>query len=234
MPILPATLAHFPTLGDLDRARQRQPLGQPRLVWPDLLGRLVEVVGGPRSLRLAWLAQVTAAAQTAGDAALWLQTEESAPFPPDVRAAGVALERLPLLRLPDFAAQLRAADVALRSGAFGLCAIDATAATLQALDATRTLDNALGRLLGLCQKHAACLLFLTPAPQPSAQRGRANEDAFDDSEGSLRTSLVSLRFAVERDRDVPGRLQLLVKKDKRHGPASLRAEVRGGPDGFAL
>ncbi len=217
------TLQQFQTLADLDRVRRP---GQQRLDWPDLVGRLVEVVGGPRSQRLAWLAQLTTQVQAAGDVAVWLQTPESMAFPPDLQLAGVALDRLPLLRLADFPAQLRAADVLLRSGAFGLCAIDATAASQRALDASRSLDNALGRLLGLCQKHASALVFLTPEP--------ANGELQPENAGFLQTSLVSLRLTVARDRDVPRRLRLDVKKDKRRGPATLRAEVSGGPDGLEL
>ncbi len=217
------TLQTFQTLADLDRARRP---GQQRLDWPDLVGRLVEVVGGARSLRLAWLAQLTTQVQAAGDVAIWLHTLESTPFPPDLQRAGVTLDRLPMLRLPDLQAQLRAADVLLRSGAFGLCAIDATAASQRALDASRSLDNALGRLLGLCQKHAAALVFLTPEP---AEHGTQQEN-----QGFLQTSLVSLRLTVARDREDPRRLRLDVKKDKRRGPATLRAEVSGGPDGLEL
>ncbi len=217
------TLRQFTTLADLDRARRP---AQQRLDWPDLVGRLVEVVGGPRSLQLAWLAQLTTQVQAAGDVAVWLQTMESTPFPPDLQQAGVALDRLPMLRLTDFRAQLRAADVLLRSGAFGLCAIDATAANQRALDASRSLDNALGRLLGLCQKHTSALVFLTPEPQEAM--------AQQENAGFLQTSLVSLRLAVARDREEPRRLRLEVKKDKRRGPATLRTEVRGGPDGFLL
>ena len=221
------TIRNFHTLADIDRARRP---GQQRLDWPDLVGRLVEVVGGPRSLRLAWLAQLTTQVQAAGDVAVWLQTTESSPFPPDLQQAGVALDRLPVLRLVDFQAQLRAADVLLRSGAFGLCAIDATAASQRALDASRTLDNALGRLLGLCQKHAASLVFLTPEPQEHVVQ--------QENQGFLQTSLISLRLTVARDReaplgvDRPWGLRLEVKKDKRRGPATLRAEVNGGPDGI--
>lgn len=215
------TLQQFQTLADLDRLQRP---GQQRLDWPDLVGRLVEVVGGARAMRLGWLAQVTRQAQAAGDVAVWLQTPESFPFPPDVAAAGVALDRLPVLRVPDFAAQLRAADVLLRSGAFGLCAIDATAASQRMLDASRSLDNALGRLLGLCQKHAAVLVFLTPEPPATVAR--------QESDGFLQTSLVSLRLTVARDRESARRLRLEVKKDKRRGPATLRTDVRGGPDGL--
>lgn len=217
------TLQQFKTLADLERVRRP---GQQRLAWPDLVGRLVEVVGGARSMRLAWLAQVTAQVQAAGDVAVWLQTTESTPFPPDLLAAGVALDRLPMLRLSDLAAQLRAADVLLRSGAFGLCAIDATAASQRALDSSRHLDNALGRLLGLCQKHACALVFLTPEPPDTPQQ--------QESSGFLQTSLVSLRLTVSRDRDTLRRLRLDVKKDKRRGPETLRAELRGGPDGLEL
>lgn len=199
-------------------------LGHQRLNWPDLVGRLVEIVGGPRSLRLAWLAQLTTQVQAAGDIAVWLQTTESTPFPPDLLRAGIALDRLPVLRLADFPAQLRAADVLLRSGAFGLCAIDATAASQRALDTSRSLDSALGRLLGLCQKHASALVFLTPeTPNLAIQQENA---------GFLQTSLISLRLTAARDREVSRRGRLGGKKDKRRGPATLRSEVNGGPDGL--
>lgn len=214
-------LRQFRTLADLDDKPRR---GQQRLNWPDLVGRLVEVVGGPRSLRLAWLAQLTTQVQVAGDVAVWLQTMESTPFPPDLQRSGVALDALPMLRLVDFQAQLRAADVLLRSGAFGLCAIDATAASQRALDASRRLDNALGRLLGLCQKHGSSLVFLTPEPQAHADN--------QETAGFLQTSLVSLRLTVARDLEQAARVRLEVKKDKRRGPANLRAEFDGGPDGI--
>lgn len=204
---LPSQLRHFQTLGDLERARL--PV---RLQWPDLTGRLVEVVGGPLSLALPWLADMTRQVQAAGDTAVWLHTLESTPFPPDLVACGIALDRLPMVRLPDLQAQLRAADVLLRSGAFGLCALDATAMNPRQLT-PRQVDNALGRLLGLCQKHTSALVFLTPAPPTTADTG--------DSGGFLQSSLISLRLSIQRDRHDLRRGQLVVKKDKRRGPVSL-------------
>ena len=211
---LPDALRHFQTLSslhDLERARPIQPLQ-----WPDLVGRLVEVVGGPRSLALPWLADMTRQAHAAGETSVWLHTRESVPFPPDLAACGLQLERLPIVRLANLDEQLRAADVLLRSGAFGLCGLDATAMTARQLT-PRALDNALGRLLGLCQKHSAALVFLTPPPP-------RNEDG-EDSAGFLPSSLISLRLAVTHDRVDPRVGAIAVRKDKRHGPMTVPVDV---------
>lgn len=217
---LPQSLHHFQRLSELEHSPQNQDV----LAWPNLVGRLVEVTGGPRTLRLGWLTQLTQEVQALGDVVVWLQTLESTPFPPDLQRAGVHLETLVVVKLPDFAAQLRAADVLLRSGAFGLCAIDATAAQQRSLDATRTLDNALGRLLGLCQKHGSALVFLTPA-----KKMEHTEQNFD---GFLQSSLISLRMSIARDRGDLQRVQVDIQKDKRHGRRQIQAEMGQEPTGF--
>jgi recombination protein RecA len=108
---------------------------------------------------------------------------------------------------------LRAAELVLRSGAFGLVVMELH--HQKALPAPT-----LSRLQGLALKHGAVLLFLT-------------EKA--DHAPSL-NSLVSLRGVCRHRRCAETRfsfeLSLQVRKDKRRGPGWRHGEVCCGPPGL--
>lgn len=180
----------------------------------DLAGRVVEVTGQGASACTSWLAGLVAQAQAAGETAAWVQLTEGALYPPDLQAVGIDTAALAVARLPDVPAMLRAADVLLRSGGFGLVVIDLDGAAL------RPNDSQLGRLLGLCQKHGAALVFRT----------RPNGDA---AEPPSMGSLVSLRLRLRRERRGPSRYAAVAEtiKDKRRGPGRRLETEWLAPDG---
>ncbi len=76
--------------------------------------------GGTLSLAMALVLD----AQREGEPVAWVAAGEGTFFPPDAAAAGVDLGALPVVLAPAVAEALRAADLLLRSGAFGLVILD--------------------------------------------------------------------------------------------------------------
>ena len=177
----------------------------------DFIGRLIEVTGQGASARTSWLAGQIAEAQRAGETVAWIQRAGGLLYPPDLAAAGIDVAALAVVQMPDGPALLRAADVLLRSGGFGLCIVDLEGAALHPT------DGQLGRLLGLCQKHGAAVVFLT-APVDTPALG----------------SLVSLRLEVRRELRGTGQfaVQVQVVKDKRRGPGRVSEEEWRAPAGL--
>lgn len=215
---------------------------QPWLL-PELSGRLVEITGQAASARLTWVVQFVAQAQRAGETVAWIQPKGGSLFPPDLQQSGVDLSTLPVIRLPDTASMLRAADILLRSGGFGVVVLDLTADAIAPPS-----DAQLGRLLGLAQKHNAIAMFVTglelqalPYPKrevlskkPTAWRDtlpkmQDNTPNFANTLGSL----VSLRLDVRRQRLADGSFVMAVEatKDKRKGPGQTLQEKRLPPQG---
>ncbi len=199
----------------------------------ELAGRLIEVSDpGQGADQLgastSWAAARVAEAHRRGDTAAWIlcsadDARRGQPYPPDLAEQGIDLAALPIVCARDGPAVLHAADVLLRSGGFGLV----IAEWPHGVD--RPSEGALGRLLGLCQKHDAALLWLT--------------DGSQTAEGGRMGSLISLRLEAGRqpyqpdrgaDRLGPGllRLKLTVRKDKRQGPGRTSLELRRAPLGI--
>ena len=149
-------------------------------------------------------------AQLHGDPAAWITARAATFHPPDAAAAGVDLAALVVVRARDARAAGRAADVLLRSGAYGLVVLD--------LGTDAAMPTPLqGRLVQLALKHDAAVLCLT------------EKTADEPSLGSL----VSLRAQVQRRRTADGFVcTLQVLKDKRRGPGWRWQERRRGPDGL--
>lgn len=183
----------------------------------DLIGRLVEVTGQGASARTTWVSSLVAEAQRAGETVAWIQRVGGMLYPPDLAAAGVDVAALAVVLMPDGPALLRAADVLLRSGGFGLCVVDLERPPEGQGAALHPSDAQLGRLLGLCQKHGAAVLFLT-RPQDAPTLG----------------SLVSLRLEVRREAREAGRFAVRVEvaKDKRRGPGRVQEAMCHGPEGL--
>lgn len=198
-----------------------------------LAGRVTEVTGFGASARTSWLAALVAQAQRAGETVVWLQLADGPLFPPDLAQLGVDVGQLTVGCLPDAMALLRAADVLLRSGAFGLCVVDWDEACSSAMgSARRPTDGQLGRLLGLAQKNDAALVFLTRAGgNPSSERCSIDPQQRGPDLGSL----VSLRLEVKRERRPDGLFSVVVQalKDKRHGPGRRIEEIWHGPQGMS-
>lgn len=202
-----------------------------------LCGRLVELVGGADSANVTAAGRLILQAQAAGDYTAWVATHRDVFFPPDLAAAGIDLDCLPVVwalpaqqhavdaRPPVSAGAApegrpttasarpaaRAAERLLRSGAFGLVV----------LDLARDLDLDVvsqGRLLRLAESNDALVLIL--------RRLRAN-DCYSGS-------LIGVRARSSSERVGPGRFRLTITntKDKREGPGWTTSEELDGPPGL--
>jgi recombination protein RecA len=162
-------------------------------------------------------------AQQQGEPVAWISTRESSFFPPDAAANGVDLGALPVVHANSGRTAGRAADRLLRSGAFALIIIDLGRTERGRTERDRGAGAGLplplqSRLLQLALKHDAAVLFLTEKPSTAPSLG----------------SLVSLRAQARRRKTGPGRYtcELLVLKDKRHGPGWQHDTFRNGPPGL--
>jgi hypothetical protein len=203
---------------------QGQPL--PTLVAP---GRIVELCGEAQTTAAVTL---LAAVQRQGETAAWIQLAHGDLFPPDLAAAGVDVEALIVVHVPEgdqshagASGQCRAAELLLRSGGFGLVLLDFSRGEPRGSTAWQ------GRLLGLARQHEARVVIL-----------RERTRGVDQS--SL-GPLTGLRIAswVERSRradDPPGflprtgcfALRHEVLKNKSGGPVDPAATQIRGPWGY--
>lgn len=187
-------------------------------VWSraELSGRLSELGPGREPAVLSAAAALLRDAQRHGEPAAWVAVGEDLVYPPDLAAGGIDLARLPVVRAADAAAAGRAADLLLRSGAFGLVIVDLLAAGARVRAGLATPLQS--RLTQLARRHDAAVLCLRrPAP-----------------DGGSLGSLVSLRAEASREPLGPGRFRCRVDvvKDKRRGPGWSWQEVWRGPEGL--
>lgn len=149
------TALKLASLGPASDPQQRddaRPLAE--LIAP---GRLVELCGEAQT---STAVAILAHAQREGETAAWIQPVHGSLYPPDLAAAGVDVEALVVIHVPETGAmsgaagQCRAAELLLRSGGFGLLVID--------FSRTEPTGGAAwqGRLLGLARQHEARLLML--------------------------------------------------------------------------
>lgn len=178
----------------------------------ELQGRLCELSPGPQSAVLSAAVFLVHQAQQAGEPTAWVATGDDVFYASDVAACGVDLAALSVVRAGDVASAGRAADLLLRSGAFGLVVLDLGRQARLALPLQ-------SRLVQLALKHDAAVVCLTHTPPARPSLG----------------SLVSLRAVVSRRRVGPGRYacEVLALKDKRRGPGWRWEGVWHGPDGLA-
>jgi recombination protein RecA len=131
-------------------------------------GKLVEVSGNRDSARLSTAARAVRQAQLERETAAWIQRAGGALYPPDLHECGIDLGALPVVRIPRTAgahAPFRAAELLLRSGAFGLIVVDLT-------DSPARFDApAQGRILGLAREHASRVMLLTTKPRTTGSLG---------------------------------------------------------------
>jgi hypothetical protein len=132
-------------------------------------GRLVELCGEAQT---STAVAILAHAQREGETAAWIQPVRGELYPPDLEAAGIDVEALVVIHVPDAGAgsgagagagagtmsgaagQCRAAELLLRSGGFGLIVIDFCRTEPTGSTAWQ------GRLLGLARQHEARVLLL--------------------------------------------------------------------------
>jgi recombination protein RecA len=155
-------------------------------------------------------------AQRAGEPCAWIQPTNGHLFPPDLAAWGVDLQSLIVLHIPAAAgssALPRAAEILLRSGAFGLVVIDLLSG------APRGDPSAWqSRLAALAREHGSTVILLSSS---------------ESHRGSL-GPLVTLRVAPERRRTVAARyaLDTRVLKNKAGAPLDPAAHECRAPYGL--
>ncbi len=141
-------------------------------------------------------------AQAEGDPVAWVLPRGAGLFPPDLAAAGLDLDALIVVHVPpeDASAAPRAAELILRTGAFGAIVVDLSRSSDTHGSAVPRGVAWQGRLIGLAREHATRLLVLSPNGATRASLG----------------PLVSLRWGVRRARIAPGRFRVesTVVKDK--------------------
>jgi recombination protein RecA len=173
-------------------------------------GRLVELSGAVGSARTTLALAAVRTAQIRGETAAWVQPAGGPLYPPDFAECGVDASALPVVHVPRESAGLfRAAEILLRSGAFGLVIVD-----LRTIASTVT-DAVQGRLQSLTREHGSRVLLLTDRSHSSHSLG----------------PLVSLRVEPQRTRLGGGRFAIepCVLKNKHGGPLDLATERRRGP-----
>ena len=132
-------------------------------------GQLLEISGtGPGKLSTA--VRVLLAAQAEGETTAWVAPREGSWFfPPDFADAGVDLNALLVVRVPQKAELhgcMRAAELLLRSGAWGLIVLDLSGAgRLQRSVAWQS------RLSALARAHAARVVLLTASSSQEPSLG---------------------------------------------------------------
>lgn len=183
----------------------------PRWDLQEIAGRLTELSGLGGSACLTLATSMVLDAQRQAETAVWITSNNSSFFPLDVAAAGVDLEALAVVRVPDAPSVARAADRLARSGAFGLLVLD--------LGASPRVPVALqARLRSLARKHDTAILCLTEKRASASSLG----------------SLVSLRgeARIRRVGDDRFACELRVLKDKHRGPGWVHTEICRGPEGM--
>lgn len=174
-------------------------------------GRFAEISGDEAGASLTLVFRLVHEAQRRGEPVAWVGRWESSFYPPDVADAGIDLAALPVIRAPGALAAAGAADLLVRSGAFGLLVLDVGPRASLPLPAQT-------RLVGLAKQHGTALICVT------------EKDGDRPSLGSL----VSLRAHTARTRPEQDRFrcEARVLKDKRRGPGWNHTEVCHGPDGL--
>ncbi len=133
-------------------------------------GRLVELsapLHGPGA-RTSTASSLVRHAQCEGETTAWVQPVGGPLYPPDLHTAGVDLDALVVVHVPlaeGSAARGKAAELLLRSGAFGLVVVDLG----QLSSGSRTAWQ--GRLLGLARQHESRVLLLTDKPSHADSLG---------------------------------------------------------------
>lgn len=181
-------------------------------------GRIVELASGADVAQASAVVSLVLALQSRGEHVAWVAPRSAGLFPPDWARAGIDLDALLVVHVPDHdpRAAPRAAELLLRTGVMGAVVLDLSNVRSRVTRRSRPAGGAsardenvlrgeawLGRLFGLAREHGSRLVLLSP------------HDVGQPSLGSL----VSMRLAVRHASDASG----LVRDDE--GRLSITAEV---------
>jgi len=177
-------------------------------------GKLIELSGVGAVARTTAAISLLRQAQHEGETAAWIQPEAGPLFPPDLHEAGIDLDALVVVHVPAVAgpaAPCKAAEILLRSGAFGLVVLDPGSPLGPG-------TSWQGRLLGLSRQHHSRIVIITNSTT---------------REGSL-GPLVSLRVEPRRIRHIHGcfAIEHHVLKNKSGAPIEAAIEHHRGPWGL--
>jgi recombination protein RecA len=178
-------------------------------------GRIVELSGSAGGhARTSTAVSLLRRVQREGETAAWIQPQGGTLFPPDLHDAGIDLDALVVVHIATGGVGMcKAAELLVRSGAFGLVVIDLIDTPLPAPAAAW-----LGRMLGLARQHDSHVVLLTDKPTHA------------DSVGTL----VGLRIESHRHRDAQGAfgVEHHVIKNKSGAPFDVARDRYRGPDGL--
>jgi recombination protein RecA len=138
------------------------PAGAPSLAQELPAGRLIELSGTRGAARVTVAASAVWQAQIEGETTAWIQPAGGSLYPPDLHECGIDLGALAVIHVPGSPSDhglLRAAELLLHSGAFGLVVVDLRDSLPRSGAAWQ------GRLLGLAREHRSRILFLTSKMQ---------------------------------------------------------------------
>jgi len=202
--------------------------GSPRPDLPE--GLLVEISGAGAGARLSAAASAVLRAQREGETTAWIEPVPAGQafpsagpsagvggslYPPDLAEGGVDLEALPVIRVPASAGEagpFRAAELLLRSGAFGLVVLDLRSGR-QRIPAAWP-----GRLLGSAREHQARVLFLTGKGEDSESVGSLVALRLEPRRLRIRPGLFVVESRILKNK--PG-LSLVTEAERRRGPWGL-------------
>lgn len=198
-------------------------------------GRVVEISGAGASARHTTAVALVRQAQLEGETTVWVQPAGGPLYPPDLAESGVDLDALLVVHVPADRGQVglaRAAELLLRSGAYGLCVVDlsvvdgacpsghdASGMSSQPARPPRLRGSAWqARLAALARMHGSRVVVLT-----RAEAGR-------DSLGPM----VGLRVEPRRERRAAGLFAVHPEVLKHKGAPLLAAPaLRRGPWGLS-
>lgn len=187
---------------------------QPRPQWDlnYLQGRLVELSGNGNSAALTVASRLIFEAQEGDEPVAWVTNQDSIFFPPDFAGGGVDLSALPIVQTVSTEQCMKAADILLQSGSFGLLIIDIGKCAGIRL-AVQT------RLAGQARHHDTAVVLITYKAASAETLG----------------SLVSLRVETQRKRVDFNQYHCTIKalKDKQRGPGWSYREEHCGPVGLS-
>jgi len=181
-------------------------------------GRLIEIASAADGAQMTAAVACLQHAQAQGETAAWVQPAGGTLFPPDLADSGVDLEALLIVNVPVNAgafAAVKAAELLLRSGGFGLLILDMREQRAQGL----ARDSAWqGRLLGVAREHDSRIVLLSAGVGHTGSLGPLVSVCIEPHRKRLARGL----FAVEHR----------VRKDKSGLLSTLADEPRRGPPGL--
>ncbi|MBA3546348.1 MAG: recombinase A [Nannocystis sp.] len=197
-------------------------------------GRLIEISGVGASARHTTAVALVRQAQLEGETTVWVQPAGGPLYPPDLAESGVDLAALVVVHVPEDRGQVglaRAAELLLRSGAYGLCVVDlsgpeaacpaghvASDMAIKTVRPPRLKGSAWqARLAALARMHHSRVVVLTRAAVDRASLGPMVGLRIDPRRERRASGLFAVRPEVLKHKGAP----LLAAPTLRRGPWGL-------------